>query len=101
MLVSSVSRLDTSISKVGHVKMQALIIDHLISKRWERIYLDHLKYELPQDDVNESDPIMLQQYLSNITSKMFKYTRDQLFYAISCDNDPTTIHFMYFPLHIV
>ena len=32
-----------------------------------------------------------------MTAKTVKYARDQLFYAIFHDNDPTTIRFMYFP----
>ena len=36
MVGSFVSRLDPSISIVCHVKMQAVITDHLISKRWGR-----------------------------------------------------------------
>ena len=32
---------------------------------------------------------------------MGKYVGDQLFHAISRDNDPTTVHFMYFPNHNV
>ena len=32
---------------------------------------------------------------------MVKYTGDQLFHAISCENNPDTIHFMYFPHHKV
>ena len=38
MVGSSVSRIDPSISQIRHVKMQALIIDHLISKIWGGIY---------------------------------------------------------------
>ena len=30
-------------------------------------------------------------------SKTGKYAGYQLFHAISCYNDPTTVHFMYFP----
>ena len=36
-----------------------------------------------------------------MTAKTGKYDGDQLFHAIYCDNDPTTIHFMYFPHHEV
>ena len=36
-----------------------------------------------------------------MTAKTEKYTRDQLFHAISCDNNPTTVHFMYFRNHKV
>ena len=32
-----------------------------------------------------------------MTSKTGKYARDQLFHAISCDKDPTTVHLMYLP----
>ena len=45
-----VSRLDPSISKFRHVKMQALITDHLISKHWGGVYSHHLEYDLPQDE---------------------------------------------------
>ena len=36
-----------------------------------------------------------------MTAKIVEYARDQLFHAISRDNDPTTVHFMYFPRHKV
>ena len=52
-----VSRLDPSISKFRHVKMQALITDHLISKSWGLIYSDRLDYDIPWDKGDESDPI--------------------------------------------
>ena len=77
--------------------MQALITYHLISKIREVFYSDHLEYDLPQDEVDESAPTTFQQYLANMTAKTVKYSRDQLFYAISRDNDPTTVQFMYFP----
>ena len=99
MVRSSGSELYPSIYKVCHIKMKALVTNHLISKRWGRIYSDHLEYELPQDDGDGSNPIMFQQYLSSLTAKTCTYARDQLFYAISCDKDPATIHFMYFPRH--
>ena len=49
MVGSSGSRLDPYISQVRHVRMQALIAEHLISKIWRGIYSDHLEYDLPQD----------------------------------------------------
>ena len=36
-----------------------------------------------------------------MTAKTDKYAGDKLFHAISRDNDPTTVHFMYFPHHKV
>ena len=36
-----------------------------------------------------------------MTAKMGNYAGDKLFHAISHDNDPTTIHLMYFPHHKV
>ena len=57
MVGSSGSRPDTSILQVRRFKMQALITDHLISKRWGEIYSDHLKYEHPQDKGDESNHI--------------------------------------------
>ena len=36
-----------------------------------------------------------------MTAKTGKYAGDQLFHAISRDNDPTAVHFMYFPHHKV
>ena len=57
MLGSSGSILDPYISQCCHVKIQALITDHLISKIWGKIYSDYLEYDLPQDEVDESDPI--------------------------------------------
>ena len=101
MIGSSGSRLDPSISQVRHVKMQLQIKDNLISKRWGEIYSDHLGYDLPQDMRDESEPITFQQYLANINSKTGKYSGDQLFQAISCDNNPTTVKFMYSPHHKV
>ena len=41
------------------------------------------------------------QYLANMSTKMGKCAGDQLFHAISCDNNPTTVHFMNFPHHKV
>ena len=58
---------------------------------------NHLEYDLPQNKGDEYDPIIFQQYLANMTAKTGKYYGDQLFHAISRDNDPTTIHSMYFP----
>ena len=46
--------------------MQAPIKEHLISKIWGGVYSDHLEYELPQDEGDESDPITFKQYLGNI-----------------------------------
>ena len=77
--------------------MKALTIDHLISKRWGGICSDHIEYDISQDKGDESDPITFRQYSSNMTAKTGKYDRDQLFHAISRDNDSITIHFMYFP----
>ena len=57
MVGSSGLRLDTSISQVFHVKIQALITDHLISQILGGIYSDHLENDLPQDEGDESDPI--------------------------------------------
>ena len=36
-----------------------------------------------------------------MTAKMGNYTGDQLFYAIYCDKNPTTVHVMYFHHHKV
>ena len=36
-----------------------------------------------------------------MTAKTGKYTGYQLFHEISYDNNPTTVHFMYFPHHKV
>ena len=99
MVGSSGSSLDTSISKFGHVKVQALITDDLISKKWGGFNSFHLKYDLPQDNGDVSNPITFQQYLANMNAKTGKCAGDQLFHKISCDNNPTTIHFMYFTLH--
>ena len=60
--------------------MKALITDHLITKRWGKFYLDHLKYDLSQDEGDEYDPIMFQQYLVNMTEKTGKYARKQSFH---------------------
>ena len=81
--------------------MQALITDHLTPKRWGGVYSDHLEYDLPQEEVDESDPIMLQQYLANMTAKTVKYARDQLFHEIPRVNNPTTVHVMHFNHHKV
>ena len=82
--------------------MKSLVKYHLISKQWgEGGYSYHFEYDLPQDEGDESDHIAFRKYLANITAKMGKYARDQLFHEISHDNDPTTIHFMYFPHHKV
>ena len=69
----------------------------MITKRWSEIYSDHLEYDLPQDKGGESDPITFRKYLANMTEETGKYAGDQLFHAISCDNGPTTVNFMYFP----
>ena len=98
MVGSYGSKLDPSIYKGHHVKVQALITNHLISKRWREIYSDYLAYNLPQDKGDKSDPILLQKYLTNMTAKMGKYAGDRSFHAILCDNSPTTMHFM-FPFH--
>ena len=87
--------------QVIHVKMQALIIDQLISKIWGKIYSNHLKYELPQDKGYEYDPITFRQYLANMTVKIGKYAGDKLYHAISRDNNPTTVNFMFSPHHKV
>ena len=57
MLGSSGSRIDPLISQVSHIKMQVLITDHLILKRWGKIYSDNLEYDLLQDEGYESNPI--------------------------------------------
>ena len=77
--------------------MQALIIEHLISKRWGVFYLDHSDYDLPQYKGDGYNPITFWKYLSNMTAKTGKYSGDQLFHAISRYNDPTTVYFIYFP----
>ena len=94
---SSGSILDPSMLQVHHVKMQALTTDHLIPKRCGEIYLDHLQYDFPQYEGGESGPITFRQYLANMTCKMGKCAGDQIFHAISCDNNPTNLHLMYFP----
>ena len=66
-----------------------------------KFYSEHLKYDYPQDEGDESDPITFQQYLSNMTEKTGKYARDHLFHVIYRDNDPTIIHFIYFTHHKV
>ena len=101
MVGFSGSRLNTSISQVIHIKMQALITDHLIPQIWGEIYSDHLKYDLPQDEGDEYNTTKFQKYLSNMTAKTGKYTGDQIFHTISSDKYPTTIHFMYFTHHKV
>ena len=92
MLGSYGSILDPYLSQVRYVKMQALITDHLISKIWGKFYSEHLKYDLTQYEGDESDLITLRQYLANMTGKTGKYAVDQLFHAISRDNNPTTVH---------
>ena len=79
--------------------MQALIIDNLISKIWGGVYSEHLKYYLPQDEVDESEPITFRKYVSNVTAKTGKYAGDPLFHAIPRDKNSTTVNFMYFPHH--
>ena len=49
MIGASSNKLDTSVSQVRHVKMQALVMDHMISKHWGEIYLGRLEYEVTQD----------------------------------------------------
>ena len=61
MVGSSGSIIEPSISQVCNVKIQAMITDHLIPKIWEEIYSEHLEYDLPQDEGNESDPIAFLQ----------------------------------------
>ena len=63
----------------------------------EEIYSNHLGYDLLQYEGDESNHIIFQQHLANMTAKTGKYAGDQLFHAISCDNNPTTVYFMYFP----
>ena len=36
-----------------------------------------------------------------MTAKTVEYAGDQLFHAISCDKDPSTVYSMYFPHHKV
>ena len=98
---TSVLRLDPYTLKFCHAKMKAIIKDHLISKIWGEIYPDHIEYELPQDEGDESYPITLRRYLANMTTKTVKYDRDQLLHAISHDNNPTTVNFIYFTHHKV
>ena len=69
MIRSYGSRLDPYISQVPHVKMQALIKYHQISKIWGEIYSDHIEYDISQDEGDKSDPIMFRQYLANMTEK--------------------------------
>ena len=64
-------------------------------------YSDNLENDLPQNEGDESEPIIFQRYVSNMTAKTGKYARDQLFHAIYCDNNPTIVHFMYLPHHKV
>ena len=73
MLGSYALILDPFILQVCHVKIQALITDHLISKIWEFFYSDHLEYNRPQDEGDASEPITFRQYLANMTSKTRKY----------------------------
>ena len=61
MVGTSGSRLDPSILQVHYVKSQELIIDHLIYKRWGEIYSDHLKYDFPKDEGDESNTITFQK----------------------------------------
>ena len=93
------SRIDPSISQVLHIKIQALTLDHLRSEIWGGGYSDYLEYDFPQDEGYESDAIMVRQKLANMTAKTGKYDGDQLFHAISRDNNTTTVHFM-FCLHL-
>ena len=44
----------------------------MISKRWGEIYSENL----PQDKGDKYDPIIFQQYLSNIFAKTGKYSGD-------------------------
>ena len=67
MVRSSGSRLDPSISKVCHVKIQALITDQLIPKRWREFVSNHIEYKLPQDEGDESNPIKFREYLADMT----------------------------------
>ena len=73
MVVYSGSRLYPSISQVRHVKMEELIKDHLISKRWGEICSYNIEYDLPQDVGDKSEPITFRQYLANMTAKTGKY----------------------------
>ena len=66
-------RLDPSTLQFHHVKMQAIITDHLISKIWGKFYSCHLGYDLPQDEGYEYNPITFQIYLSNMTAKTGTY----------------------------
>ena len=63
------------------------------------IYSDNHEYDLPQDEVDESDPIKFLQYLANMNEKTGKYAGDQLFHTIYCDNNPTTVNVLYFIHH--
>ena len=64
-------------------------------------YSNHLEYDLPQDEGDESERITFRQYLANMTAKTGKYARDKLFHTIYHDNEPTTVRFIYFPHHKV
>ena len=77
--------------------MQELIKDHPIYKIWGGGYLEYLEYDLPQDEGYEFDPITFQQNLANMTAKTVKYAGDQLFHALSRDNNHTTVNVIYFP----
>ena len=57
---------------------------------------DHIGYNLLQDKGDEYDPIKFWQYLANMAAQTGKYAGDQWFHLISCDKDPTTVHFMFF-----
>ena len=56
--------------------MQAQITDHLVSKIRFGIYSDLLKYDLSQEEGDESDYITIKQYLSNMTAKIGNYASD-------------------------
>ena len=64
-------------------------------------YSDRIEYDLPKDEGDKSDPIMFQQYLSNMNAKTGNKSVDKLFHTISHENDPITVHFMYFSHHKV
>ena len=48
-------------------------------------------------DGDESNPSTFRQYVASMTANMVTYARDQLFHTLCRNNDPTTVHFLYFP----
>ena len=58
--------------------MKALITDHLISKQRGEIYLDYLRYDLPQDEGDGSDTITFRKYLANTIAKNWRVFRESI-----------------------